>query len=157
MQDKLHALYKYNPDNGWLLHRNEHHKKKFGARAGFSATRGYRASSVDNKTSQEHRAIWVMHHGDIPKDLHIDHINGIKDDNRIENLRLVTVKDNAMNKRVYKNNTSGHHGITKADTKGKWKLKKLGKYIGTYATLKEAVLAKSSIETRKGFHKNHGT
>lgn len=51
-----------------------------------------------NKTSMlYHRIVWELVFGPIPKGLQIDHINGNKIDNRIENLRLVTNRENCHN------------------------------------------------------------
>ncbi len=44
-----------------------------------------------------HRAIWETFNGKIPAGMHIDHINGDKQDNRLENLRVVTPKENCNN------------------------------------------------------------
>lgn len=57
---------------------------------------------TDKKTSKSgikylHRAVWEYYYGQIPNGLMIDHINRNKTDNRIENLRLATAKENRMN------------------------------------------------------------
>ena len=44
-----------------------------------------------------HRIIWTMHNGPIPDGYEIDHINKVRDDNRIENLRILTVYENRSN------------------------------------------------------------
>jgi len=68
-----------------------------GIRGGHLNSDGYRHISIDGRTYQEHHVIWLLAHGDWPKLDEIDHINGIKDDNRIENLRQATRSQNKVN------------------------------------------------------------
>lgn len=59
-----------------------------------------------------HRIIWELTHGAIDDNLEIDHINGIRSDNRIENMRLVTKKTNLRNQKTNTRNTSGKTGVS---------------------------------------------
>jgi len=68
-----------------------------GDRAGTLAPSGYRLCYANKKIVREHRVIWEMLNGKIPKGLQIDHINRNKADNRIENLRVVTGSVNRHN------------------------------------------------------------
>jgi len=47
----------------------------------------------------EHRVVWQEAHGDIPEGMTVDHINGKKDDNRLENLQLLSIYDNQLRSR----------------------------------------------------------
>ena len=72
---------------------------------------GYIHLKVGGKMILGHRIVWFKVYGEFPS-LQIDHINGIKDDNRISNLRLASNSQNSMNKGKQSNNTSGFKGVT---------------------------------------------
>ena len=61
-----------------------------GIRAGGNDSIGYRIVSIFGKPHKEHRLVWIYHNGNIPEGMQIDHINRIRNDNRIQNLRLAT-------------------------------------------------------------------
>lgn len=104
--------------------------------------KGYLRVRLNNKMYMVHRIIYKMNTGTEPNV--IDHINGIKHDNRFENLRSGTHRDNARNTILCKNNKSGHPNIY--DTPYGWKVSDRinGKqiHVGTYPTLEEAIEAK---------------
>jgi hypothetical protein len=66
-----------------------------------------------------HRVIWAMAHGRWPTD-QIDHINGARDDNRLENLREATQDENQHNRALHRLNTSGYPGVSWDKAKRKW-------------------------------------
>lgn len=68
----------------------------------------------------------------------IDHINNDGLDNRRLNLRPATQRLNNANARIRRDNTSGFKGVTKLPS-GRWQVKVACKYIGSYATIDEAV------------------
>ena len=71
-----------------------------------------------NKPHKVHRLIFLLEYGYLPKE--IDHINGDRQDNRIENLREVTRSQNQFNKTMCKNNTSGTRGVSWHQKSGSW-------------------------------------
>ena len=78
----------------WVNPTTPKHKHYVGKAAGTYDKDGYLHIGLKGKKMPIHRAIWEMFNGTIPKGLQVDHINGTKDDNRIENLQLVTQKQN---------------------------------------------------------------
>ena len=72
---------------------------------------GYLCIKVSNKTYKAHRLAWYLHYGAWPKD-QLDHINGVRDDNRIENLREVTSQQNNFNRKPNSNSTSNYKGVS---------------------------------------------
>lgn len=72
---------------------------------------GYFTVGFQGKQFMAHRIIWALHHGRQPNGL-IDHINGQRWDNRIENLREATPAQNAWNsKNRWKGNSTGHDRV----------------------------------------------
>ncbi|MEO1917222.1 MAG: HNH endonuclease signature motif containing protein [Candidatus Thioglobus sp.] len=95
-KERLDELFEYR--DGKLFNKtNRRGTARMGMESGCKTTEGYRDVRVDGKLHRTHRVIWIMHNGDIPKNKFIDHENRIKDDNRIDNLRLVTGQENAFN------------------------------------------------------------
>lgn len=84
-----------------------------------------------------HRAAWAIHYGEIPQQ-HIDHIDGNKLNNRIENLRICTHNQNQHNQGIRVTNKSGYKGVSFMKSLGKWqaqiccnsKVKHLGFFMG---------------------------
>lgn len=60
-----------------------------------------------NKKLRVHRVIWEMHNGSIPEGLVVDHIDGDPSNNKIDNLRLATLFQNAFNQKLQNNKNSG--------------------------------------------------
>lgn len=88
-----------------------------------------------------HRVAWLLHYGSWPeKGLCVDHINGDRADNRIENLRQATYKENFTNRKKPKNNTSGYKGVCKDGSKWRASICKDRKSytLGTFNTPEEA-------------------
>lgn len=95
----------YNPDTGVFKH------VKTGEVAGSKESTGYVRISVKNRKQYAHRLAWYMVYGEIKDGVEIDHKNGIRDDNRIENLRLSTRSKNGMNRKLSKPNKLGIRGV----------------------------------------------
>jgi HNH endonuclease/AP2 domain len=122
-------------------------------------TLGYKYCRIFGKPHRAHRLIWAMHYGEMPIG-QIDHINGIRDDNRIENLRLVNNQENNKNKRLSANNTSGVMGVCWDKSRGKWsaqiKVDLVRINLGRFDDIELAIAARKAAEVKYNFHANHG-
>lgn len=133
--DELNRLFRY--EDGHLYWRVDRHCVKAGARVSTIDRQGYVVATHLGVQYMVHRVVWLLHHGVWPQG-QIDHVNGIRHDNRIENLRDCTVAQNAMNRAPKR----GHlKGVTRHPGTGKFMAQIQGGYIGLYATQEEAARA----------------
>ena len=142
---RLKLLFRYDPFTGklfWLVNKRGHHL--IGREAGSLKRNGYISISIDGKRHQAHRIIWAMAHGKMPQQC-IDHINGDKADNRLENLRSATVAENTRNAGKPATNSSGYKGVYFEKGRGKWRAKisvmNRDIHIGYFGSCEDAVAA----------------
>lgn len=111
MNQALVAEYFDHKDGHLYWKKVMHPNKQYlvGQEVGSIHKTGYRHVTWMGKIHKVHRLIFLLKHGYLPKE--IDHINGDRQDNRIENLREVTRSENQFNKAMCSNNTSGFRGV----------------------------------------------
>lgn len=133
---------------------------RYAEKEAFTAnSRGYRVGGIFGRTYEAHRVIWVIVNGEWPTDKS-DHENGVRNDNRIVNLRDVTTQENGKNSKLPISNTSGVIGVGWRPQRSKWRasIKAEGRsiHLGYFADFDSAVAARKSAEIKYGFHPNHG-
>jgi hypothetical protein len=142
---------------GWKIFNSRYAGKK----AGCVAKTGYVFIAVNCKNHLAHRIIWVMHRGPIPNGLWVDHLNHIRHDNRIDNLRLVDAADNQKNVSLRGTSNSGVTGIHWDARCKKWcaSITSHGKrqFLGRHESKTAAITARKQAEIELGFHSNHGS
>ena len=113
---------------------------------------GYFRAAINKKNYLAHRIIFMMHHGFVPKI--IDHINGNRSDNRIDNLRAADNSQNAWNRIANKISTSNIKGL-RLRKNNKWEARiqvnKKSKYLGVFDNIELAELV--VMEARNKYHK----
>ena len=117
--------------------------------AGCIEKNGYRRIQIEGKIYREHRLVWKYHYGKDPKEF-IDHIDGNRSNNNIENLREATNQQNLFNTGPSKNNKLGIKGVIKYGNKYRATIIINGKskYLGMFNTTEEARLAREESEKK---------
>jgi len=112
-------------------------------------THGYLSVCIDYKMYLQHRAAWLYVYGKFPEG-HLDHINRVKTDNRLCNLRVVTDFENSQNTPPAKNNLYPHvHWVVKKNS-FRVRIKSAGKaYTRYFKSFEDA--KKCSDEFRKKY------
>jgi len=115
--ERLRELMDYDADTGALTWK----PRRKGVRPGTVGwlERGYRRICVDGRLYAAHRLVWLHVHGVWPRN-QIDHINGVRDDNRLINLRDCTASENQHNSKKQKNNACGFKGVSWCSRDSKW-------------------------------------
>ena len=144
--ERLKQLFEY--QEGSLVRRiSVTSNAKKGAIAGCFSKDGYGRVNVDGRQYLIHRIIFMLCHGECPEEL--DHIDGNRSNNRIENLRAASRGENQYNTSRQKNSTTGYKGVTLHKKSGMFhaKIRASGvhKYIGSYGTAEEAYAAYCAV------------
>lgn len=147
----IKEILDYNPETGelkWKACRSTNIKP--GTRFGSHCRLGYLRGKVNRETFAAHRVIWLYVYGEWPAG-EIDHINGVRDDNRLANLRVVTRQQNNHNRHKSWAG-SGFMGVYA--NHGRWRaainVNKKTVTIGNFGTREEAAAA--YIEAKRRLH-----
>ena len=155
--EKANELFEYRDGN--LYWKTPTTKRNVGDLAGFVRSDGYKALFFNKKIYAYHRIIFLMHHGFLPQ--FIDHIDGNKLNNRIENLRQATKSQNCQNSKKPITNKSGSKNVYWHKLAKKWCVELLNngkkKYIGLFEDLELADLVAHEARSKfNGNFANHG-
>ena len=146
--DFARQVFHYDPETGRI--------RKF-LKCGAASTRqpdnqkrnGYRYVEFKKQRFAAHRLAWLLHYGEWPEGI-LDHINRDRCDNRITNLRVATVSENAHNANLRKDNTSGHRGVGWHKKQNAWqvRIRVNGKHVwlGVFEDINDAIAARDEAE-----------
>lgn len=159
-QELLKSIVHYNNETGiftWSVDRGGRVKK--GNVCG-SIKQGYIIIKIMGKSYPAHRLAFLYMIGRFPE-IHVDHINGDRSDNRFCNLVECTQKENAKNRSLSLHNKSGTTGVSFRKRNSKWVASITKNYkkisLGEFSEKKDAILARKEAEVLHGFNPNHGS
>lgn len=116
---ELREWINYDPDTGVLTWKKPRRKIRVGAECGGYNYYGYRYFRFNRVFLFSHRVAFALAHSRWPTN-QIDHINRVRDDNRIGNLRESTQAENTLNSSRRSDNTSGVVGVSWNKNRNKW-------------------------------------
>lgn len=138
--EQLTARLRYDPATGKFTRVVSVRQYKAGTESGCYAKSGYVIVCINRRNYMAHVLAWFYAHAQWPHG-EIDHRNGVRADNRLENLRDVPLHVNAQNKRkAMAHSTTGLLGVCRNRKKFLARIKRLDKvtHLGTYDTAEEA-------------------
>ena len=168
----LRDIIKYNPETGELIwkERSDDFPASITSIRAFNTKnankpiyqeqhRGYLRVCLFGKNYKSHRVAWAIYYGYWPDD-QIDHIDGDRSNNRIENLRAASQTENSRNTKIPSTNMSGVIGVFWDKRRFKWEARisenSKSVYLGEFDYFWDAVEARRDAEKKYGYHGNHG-
>ena len=159
--DEGSMIWKYRPES--MFKRKCHYvswnKRYAGRNATETRRAGYPQIRIFGKSYAAHRVAWFYVHGAWPE-MQVDHINRVKHDYRITNLRCVEPYQNGMNVGRRSNNTSGVTGASWDGERQSWKVSITTKgkrtCLGYFDNLFDAAAARIAAQNQMGFARDHG-
>jgi hypothetical protein len=168
----LRLLLRYEPETGKLFWRHrsrvwfrtdgdqQRWNTRFANSEAMNHDAGrYLVGTIMGHAVLAHRVIWALVHGEWPAV--IDHIDGDKHNNRIENLRSVTTTENNRNRPKDVRNTSGHTGVRWCRVAGRWVMQirrgKDNRISRTFRSKEDALNAYAEWKRALGYTERHGT
>lgn len=154
--EMVHYLFDYDETTGIFKNRTSRsHNSLKGSVVGSFDKDGYVQIGIGKRKLKAHRMAWLYVYGEWPS-LDIDHINGVRSDNRIANLRVVSKAQNQQNRlAVQKNNRTGYPGVSVFQNYYRARIHVNGRelYLGLYKTPE---LAAEAYLKAKGQHHQTG-
>ena len=153
--ERLVSLMSYDPETGvFRWKQRTSNRARLDAPAGGQHGTGYLRVNIDGRRYFMHRLAWFYVYGEWPPE-EIDHIDGVRSNNAISNLRLAAHRENSQNQPFLRStNTSGFCGVSWSKPHGKWAayIHEGGKkrHLGLFDCEVEA--AKSHVAAKKEVH-----
>jgi hypothetical protein len=145
----LEAAFSYDPSTGTIINRVAATSRREGGVADWLAKNGYRQLSLQGEFFYSHRIAWALFYKEEPPPF-IDHKNGDKGDNRIENLRAATHSENMRNTRLRSDNSTGVKGVTRYNGLWRGSVTVGGRryYLGQFPSKEEAASAVAAFRVK---------
>ncbi len=149
-KEYLHQIFEYR--DGCFFWKITKKKIKAGSKVGALGSNGYLSTNIQKKRYLLHRLIFLFHHGHLPK--LIDHIDGNRFNNNINNLREATFSENICNSKLYKSSKSGFKNVYWLKNAKKWAVRlninKKRVFLGLFEDIELADLV--AHEARDKYH-----
>ena len=162
--EEAKELFTYNRETGVIKWR----KRMVGGgqhgnlvAGGASSSDGYARVCFKGKKYLVHRIAMLLAYGFYGDELEVDHINHVRDDNRLVNLRFATRTDNGRNLSISSRNATGVTGVYYHKRSRKYMARitvdRVIIYLGIFSTLEGATKARKDADIKYKFNANHGT